>query len=357
MRSRVNDRRRLACAIRSRALRKEPRVGALLLITVVALCGGTVEAAASQDIGVGVFEQIDKIDTWPSRGLVVTAEHSGRVLLWNGRTKALIGALGDVKSGPPVLLRFIQANGTVVLLDNSGHLRMWEVDSRRLVRRTEVVRDYVEDADISPDGQLLLVRTALRREYHLHRYDLYHVTDAAAQVASLDANEHSHSRARFVQAGQAILVVSSPHQAPYQDEARLLDARTARERGRYSLKFQSQVVALSPDERILAVGTYGGEVDLWDLASGKHLRALVGKGSLPDYPGVPASEVTGLAFSPDASRLAAARGKRAMIWNLHDGKEMATWSGLGVMAGVGFLDEGKTLAAAGWKAMRIADSP
>ncbi len=312
----------------------------LIIVGLIAIYPSSGTANPPSEIGTGFFKQIDAMDTQPSAGLIVTAEHSGRVVLWNGKTLKCIGELGDVENGPPVLVRFIPARDAVVYVDNSGHLRTWLVSSRVLIRRTLVTGQYVNGADISADGSMLLVST-------FKGHDIYNIGGAATLTRHFPADKHGQDRARFTPDGRNVLIVSS------EGLSRLLNVETGREVRKYQLPFQAVALAFSPDGRLFATGTYGGKVDLWDVSIGKKIRSFAGEGLKHRYPGDTASKVFSVVFSPDGTRLAAARGSTAVVWDVRNGKENDTWSGLGRMAGVGFLDAETKLAAAGLKTLIV----
>jgi WD40 repeat protein len=66
-------------------------------------------------------------------------------------------------------------------------------------------------------------------------------------------------------------------------------------------------VAYSPDGRLLASGSTDKTVRIWDLATAREIRTLVGHS---DW-------VTGVTFSPDGSRLASSSYDRTVkIWDV-----------------------------------------
>jgi sugar lactone lactonase YvrE/tRNA A-37 threonylcarbamoyl transferase component Bud32 len=95
-------------------------------------------------------------------------------------------------------------------------------------------------------------------------------------------------------------------------------------------------LAISPDGKWLACGGQGGTVKLWDLATGKEPRTLLGH----------KSRVNSLAFSADGRLLASCSHDRtARTWNPATGRELNSFVGhRDWVAGVAFSPDGKTLA-------------
>src|SRR5207248_1361833 len=83
-------------------------------------------------------------------------------------------------------------------------------------------------------------------------------------------------------------------------------------------------LALSPDGKTCAVASGSGNVDLWDLATGKHRLGLSGH----------QSRVVALAFSPDGRQLlTGSTDQTARLWDAMTGKpigeplslDVSTW--------------------------------
>jgi WD40 repeat protein len=74
-------------------------------------------------------------------------------------------------------------------------------------------------------------------------------------------------------------------------------------------------LAVSPDGRLLAAGTFSGVVDVWEIASGRQLESLKGQTAL----------VNSLDFSPDGTLLAvASRDGSTRLWDVATQQFLAT---------------------------------
>lgn len=104
-------------------------------------------------------------------------------------------------------------------------------------------------------------------------------------------------------------------------------------------------IALSPDNSLLATGSVGRTLRLWDVKTGKERLQL-------EHPG----GVSSVVFSPDGKTLVSAGGdQRLRLWDVAAGKELRQIdAGFGNALTVIFAPDGKTLACAG-DAIRLFD--
>ncbi len=99
-------------------------------------------------------------------------------------------------------------------------------------------------------------------------------------------------------------------------------------------------VEFSPLGNTVAAGTETGQVFVWENLDGNELRSFV----LNHW----ASNITTLAFSPDAKILASGGAKHVMLWDLGKRKEIKTIEEhTGKVHSVAFSHDGKTLVTAG----------
>ena len=79
-------------------------------------------------------------------------------------------------------------------------------------------------------------------------------------------------------------------------------------------------IVFSPDGRLVATGHSGGDVVVWDVASGREVRRLSDNSGDPG-----AQDVDGWlwgAFSPDGRLLATSVGPNVRLWDLWTGKRL-----------------------------------
>ena len=109
-----------------------------------------------------------------------------------------------------------------------------------------------------------------------------------------------------------------------------------------------QCVAFSPDGRLLASGGAEPAIKLWDAATGREVRGLVGHQTW----------VSTVAFSPNGNILASGAGDKTIkLWDVSSGRELRTMTGhLDALNSVVFSPDGKMLASGCREAFQGKDS-
>ncbi len=104
-------------------------------------------------------------------------------------------------------------------------------------------------------------------------------------------------------------------------------------------KAQVTAVAFSPDGRLLASGSFGGDLHLWDARTGEPIREI----QAHEFP------LAAVAFHPDGRRLATGSYDRLVkVWDVTTGEPLGTLSGhRGLVVGLAFSRDGRRLASTG----------
>ncbi len=99
-------------------------------------------------------------------------------------------------------------------------------------------------------------------------------------------------------------------------------------------------VAFSPDSKILASGSEDGNLYLWDVETGRKLKALIEA----------TENIFSLAFSNDGKTLASGNaGNTIRLWDIATGEKVKTLTGhTNWVFSVAFSPDGQTLASGSW---------
>src|SRR5262249_41476091 len=109
---------------------------------------------------------------------------------------------------------------------------------------------------------------------------------------------------------------------------------------RFRHGIQAYCLALAPDGKLIASGSYHGDLCLWERETGKLLRRFVEP--LQDDK---VRFVTSVAFSPDGEILASNKGKAA-LWEVRSGKLLHHLDKTFSVCSMAFSPDGKSLALA-----------
>ncbi|KAA6212741.1 hypothetical protein CP973_25675 [Streptomyces albofaciens JCM 4342] len=310
-----------AAARRREARRRKGVVGAVAVLVTLTLVAGVLawqqsragrarqEQAAARRVA-AVAESLRASEPAKARQLSVAAWRIAetaetRSALTGAWTQPLADSL-DVADRDA--LAFLSADGRTVVTAAPGHLTVWDVRTRRKVRTTPGPGTRAMTAvAMSPDARLVVFQLTGRR------LALWDVAARRWTGRTLDASDQwgvqfSPGGARLlIQTARTIQVWDT------RDQHLLVERPAFPRRGRE----WENVAAISPDDRLLAVCSPGGTVELWDVPHKKPLpapwsRARAGESCTP---------LNGR-FSPDSRTFALVTRDGLRRWELATGREL-----------------------------------
>jgi RNA polymerase sigma factor (sigma-70 family) len=282
----------------------------------------------------------------PDGRLVAAGGLDGSVHLWDaasGKEVRRLAVGGEVCSlaFTPDGKMLVTAGGA---RGKNGNLMVWELATGKAVTSIDSHNDLFVCVAVSPDGTRL---AAGNRDGTVDVFDLA----SARQMLALRGHTGTVFGVAFSPDGKLLATAGGQEFANQGKggEIRLWDIATGRLMHQLLQGGSDTVtsIALSPDGRMLASGGFDRAVHIWDIASGKLRSQSMGHTDL----------VRCVAFSPDGRTLASGGfDDKVKLWDAATGKELATLGGVGgpVMS-LAFSPHGRMLAAAGGNAGKVAN--
>ncbi len=313
----------------------------------------------------------------PRDGTIVSGGGDGLLKLWDLDNGSAIGTLGG-DAGGVQSVAFIPGHELLVSGDDDGHVRQWDLGTG--AAPTDLLPSpgrEIARLEPSADGRaLLVVDTKVLKETRISVWDvvarrqLFALQSQAVgrldlDAATLSADGQTFAAGDFLNynrhvalwdvGGKAPRVTFQAHGSAYQALALspdgtlvatgdgvgtmfLVDTATGATRELAAHQRVASVV-FSPDGKLLcSAGSRPDVAIIWDVASGKRLRDLVGH----------TSSISRAVFSPDGKRLAtAAWDNTVRLWDPATGAAGPLLSGHGgPVRGIAFSRDGRTLVSA-----------
>jgi WD40 repeat protein len=263
----------------------------------------------------------------------------------------------------------VMAKYSNIPLRDDVDLRLWDLETGRVIRASPMDIPYGTDVALSPDGRMILAGSDQKGAAKLWDAqtgrDLRIFAGHSAQVngvafspdgsRALTASWDSTAKLWNTQSGQVIrsfgpakgavfAVALSPdmHRAvtTSQDDITLWDADTGRPIRTITGDSGSDSVTFSPDGLCFLTAGNDNTAKLWDAKTGLQVRTFIGH----------ASEISSTAFSPDGRTiLTGSYDDTAKLWDKDSGQEIRTFSGhLSPVLSVSFTPNGRNVLTASY---------
>jgi len=272
----------------------------------------------------------DVVGFTPDSETVVIAPSEGdyRWLLASGPRRVEI----SVPSTPPLRFAFHRpyavspSKPLAVLGRMHGVVELWDLDGRRPVASWSAGTNQITSAAFSPDGSRLITSSV---DGFVRVWDVATQTEAA----SFKASSVSVSTLAYSPDGQWL---ATGDQNSF--ETRVWS--TVSHEPVLSLAVEANGLAFASDGKSLVTcSVKGNEAHVWEFPSGRHKAALKGH----------VGGMTEVAFSRDGKTMATgAYDGRIKLWNTATSQEVATLPYSGLISGLRFSPDGRTLAVSSW---------
>jgi WD40 repeat protein len=245
----------------------------------------------------------------PDGSQVVSASNDREIKVWDTGSGECVGRMPTLAAGVEALC-YSQCGMLLASGHEDGGIRTWDVHSGALIRVLEGAPGRVLAVTITPDGRRLV-----SARYRSGPCCCRHRCCCGSRVDVWDLVTGEQIRSQEVEGCYTRSLSISP-------DGQLLVHAAERDRtqvrsladGELRYELKAGTAAISPDGSLLATGTgYGGEVQLWELATGTLVRKL---DLAPKY-----DRIVTLRFSPDGSGLFAGfEGFQVARWEIGTGR-------------------------------------
>jgi WD40 repeat protein/tetratricopeptide (TPR) repeat protein len=253
-------------------------------------------------LGYGGRADVSYVALWDIDAVAELARLPGSIDLTGLPVNEFTGAVGALAFSPDgkYLVAGFGSKSVLSGLPVSLPLKVWEVATRRLIRRLDGHSGHCVSLDFSRDGTLLASGSH----------------DGKAIIWSTETWKPTQT-------------LQNPDKEPPRP-------------GEFEMRGAIEDVAFSPDGTILAMCSRAGNLQLWDIASGQLLGTLKGH----------SSAVSAVVFSPDGRTMAScSEDQTVRLWNVQTRRELMQLDpgkfDLGGVRTLAFSPSGEYLLAAG----------
>lgn len=268
---------------------------------------------------------------------------TGIITLWNLAKGERFGKF-MIEGKMVQCLAFSPDGGVLASGWRDGQVRLWEVASGKQLHALSGHEWEITCVRFSPDGKIL-ASSSMAKDRTIRLWEAA-TGKPLATLKSDDERFFGASGLTFSPDGKFLASAGAPSspsigKRSHDNKVRLWDVATGRElRAFEGGEEYPDSVAFSSDGKTLAVPA-GKTVRFWDVTAGKELRRLETE----------AGPVGRVALSPDGRLLAAAAGRSIRLWDVATGKEQFTPARehLEEVRDIALTPDGKLLASADFK--------
>ncbi|MDI6790330.1 MAG: caspase family protein [Thermodesulfobacteriota bacterium] len=268
---------------------------------------------------IGDADTIYSVAFSPDGRYVLSGSANHTMKLWDLTTAKEIRAFTGHTKDELIHSVAFSPDGRHVLSGGSDKtLKLWDLATGREIRTFSGHAGWVSTVAFSPDG----------------RYALSGSWDNT--LALWDISTGKEIRTFTGRTGRVSTETVTKDGDPIPAAVRIFDKLSM---GMSSFAGRLSSVAFSPDGRYALSGTWGGTLTLWDISTGKEIRAFTGH----------KDRVNSVAFSPDGRNvISSARDNSIKLWDVATGREIRTFTGhRGDISSVAFSRDVKSFISGG----------
>ncbi|MBI1279811.1 MAG: PQQ-binding-like beta-propeller repeat protein [Anaerolineaceae bacterium] len=270
----------------------------------------------------------------------------GELFLWDAASGTILRKF-EGYNGAVYAVAFSPDGKTIVA--GSKNLIMWDVASGQILQHFVTQYNYITSVAFSPDGSMIASGACNTADFICPEGELalWESTNGS-NIRALSGDEQGITSLAFSPDGQTLVSASSNRQVVLSEVATGNILRT------FTANSAVFSVAFNPDGRSIAIPSLDGSLTLWDIESGSQLRSFQGA----------ISWTTSVSFSPDAKILASASclaiaegcqaGGEIILWDVATGNILRRfrWNP-STLNTVAFSPNGQNIIIAGYDSTLI----